>query len=278
MSMRLPACALFAALFASAAAVAQVDAALAQGRLAVLDFRNKLADPGEVDAPYFADVVRSAALKALPGLRVITRENLLVLLESSGKKIEECEGECEVDTGRRIGADLVISGDLLKVGTNYKLNLRLHETRGGQLVSGTAASGKTVDELDANMSAAVAELLRPLQAAAGQPPVTRRIPEMHDSAPLAATAPDQPRSTNPTARKVGFGLVAGSALCGAGAGYFALNAQNAADSKAANTRAYVLAGAGGAALIAGVVLVLLNPSQPEVATLSPDGLVVAGRF
>src|SRR5690349_8177744 len=93
--------------------------------LVVLDFRNKLDD---VDGRYFADVVRAAAVRADPSLQVITRENLLVLLQSTGKDLADCEGECEVETGRRIGADLVISGDLLKVGTQYKLNLRLHET------------------------------------------------------------------------------------------------------------------------------------------------------
>ncbi len=87
-------------------------AARAQQSLAVLDFRDKLGGK-EVDAGYFADVVRSASLRALPGLRVITKENLVVLLQSTGKRLEDCEGECEVDTGRRIGADLVVSGDLL---------------------------------------------------------------------------------------------------------------------------------------------------------------------
>jgi len=80
-------------------------------RLAVLEFKNKIegADRKTVDATYFADQVRAAAVDALPGLNVITRESLLVLLKASGKRIGECEGECEVDTGRRTGADLVIA-------------------------------------------------------------------------------------------------------------------------------------------------------------------------
>jgi len=91
--------------------------------------------------------------------------------------------------------------------------------------------------------------------------------------------------------------LAGSVLLGAGSGYFALHgksliddikngntatgdeiAQKSADSKSANTRAYILAGAGGAVLIAGLLLVLLNPSPDPVAMLSGDGLVIAGRF
>jgi TolB-like protein len=133
--------------------------------LAVLDFRNKLkgADADSLDAAYFTNAVRAGVKRQAPSMRVMTRENVLVLLESEGKRIEDCEGECEVDTGRRLGADYVVSGELLRIGTSFKLDLRLHETREGQLLRGAAASGRTADELDANAAAAIGELLAPLQ-------------------------------------------------------------------------------------------------------------------
>ncbi len=144
--------------------------------LAVLEFKNKLpeADRKSVDASYFSDVVRAAALQSAPQVRVITRENLLVLLQSSGKKMEECEGECEVDTGRRIGADLVISGELLRVGSSLKLNLRLHDTHEGKLLSAALVSGRSVDELDEAAQRAAATLMAPLKSAA--PPVPQGTP------------------------------------------------------------------------------------------------------
>jgi hypothetical protein len=58
----------------------------------------------------------------------MTRENLLILLQATGKSLEECEGECEVDTGRRIGADLILSGDVQKLGLIFKISLRMHNT------------------------------------------------------------------------------------------------------------------------------------------------------
>ncbi len=85
-----------------------------------------------------------------------------MLLQAAGKKLEECEGECEVETGRRVGADLVVSGEALRVGSIFKLNLRLHDTRDGRLLSGGTASGRTVEELDADVQRAVSELSRPL--------------------------------------------------------------------------------------------------------------------
>jgi len=174
-------------LLAAAGARADLDPALARGSLAVLDFKSDLA--GNVLSPedvrYFADSARGAALKTVPGLHVMTRENLLVLLQATGKDLASCEGECEVETGRRIGADLIISGDLLKIGSNFKLNLRLHETHNGQLLSGEIASGKSVDELDARTAEAVARLLKPVQALAGNAPL---VSQAGDAAPLISPA------------------------------------------------------------------------------------------
>ncbi len=117
----------------------------AQQVVGVLEFRDKVPVEHRMDAAYLSDQVRTAVKETLPQAKVITRENMLVLLQASGKKLEECEGECEVDTGRRIGADLVISGELLRFGTQYKLNMKLHDTRSGELISGSVASGATAD-------------------------------------------------------------------------------------------------------------------------------------
>ncbi len=131
---------------------------------AVLDFKNRIKgkDAEAVDAVYFANQVRSAVKRVAPQAKVMTRENVIVLLQSQGKSLSDCEGECEVDTGRNLGADMVVSGDLIKIGGTWKLDLRLHQTSDGQLISGAAASGKSPDELDQDAGRAVAELLGPI--------------------------------------------------------------------------------------------------------------------
>src|SRR3982751_5116650 len=106
--------------------------------LAVLELKDKVHAKG-VDAAYFTDVVRTSALAAAPYLKVMTRENVLVLLEAQGRKLEDCEGECEVDTARRLGADYVVSGEIVRVGARLKLDLRLHDARDGALVAGAQA-------------------------------------------------------------------------------------------------------------------------------------------
>ena len=159
--------------------------AAAPSLVGVLEFRNKVPPEQRIDAAYLSDQVRSAVKDILPEARVITRENMLVLLQSSGAKLEECEGECEVDTGRRIGADLVVSGELLRFGTQYKLNMKLHATGTGELISGSVAGGATADELDRDLRPAVRRLLAPLmqnrlsdqrQAATETVRVERRLP------------------------------------------------------------------------------------------------------
>jgi len=133
--------------------------------LAVLDLRSKLKgeDASQVDPSYFGDLVRAAALRAARGLNVMTRENLVVLLKAAGKDLAQCEGECEVETGRKIGADLVISGEMLRVGSSLKMSLKLHETHQGRLLAGSVATGRDIDELDRQASKAVDELCSALR-------------------------------------------------------------------------------------------------------------------
>src|SRR5690349_18279454 len=140
-------------------------AAAAQSPLtAVLELRNKLtgADRNVVDSAFLTDVVRQHALEAAPTIRLMTRENVLTILEASGKKLEDCEGECEVDTGRRLGADMVVTGEILRFGSGFRANLRLYDTHSAQLLSAAVASGADPDALEKDLTRAVSKLMIPL--------------------------------------------------------------------------------------------------------------------
>jgi hypothetical protein len=129
-------------------------------RLAVLDFKNQAKDMPLANVRYFSNLVRGAALTVSPVVDVMTEENLVALLQATGKDLASCEGECEVDTGRRIGADALVSGELLKLGDDYRLTLHLYDTRTGRLLGAQLASGKTIDEMDQASQEAAAALLR----------------------------------------------------------------------------------------------------------------------
>jgi hypothetical protein len=131
----------------------------------VLEVSNKLSEEqkASVDGGYFADTVRAAALDSAPNLHVIDRGNIEVLLKAQGRRLADCEGECDVETGRRLGADLVVSGEILQIGTQLKIDIWQHETRNGTLLSSARVSGKSADELDSGMAAAVSKLLYPVR-------------------------------------------------------------------------------------------------------------------
>ena len=133
-------------------------------RLAVLEF--ELAKGVDVDRIYFSDLARSAARKRVPQLAVMTRESTEALLKSQGKTLADCVGTCEVETGKMLGADYVISGRITKVGSRLALTLRLHDTAGGNLLDSEEARGKSIDELLDAADKAIADLLAPLAAPA----------------------------------------------------------------------------------------------------------------
>src|SRR3954471_15162169 len=152
--------------------------------VSVLELRNKLAREGSaIDAGYVADRLRAEVLGAGIGARVISRENMLVLLQAQGKQLADCEGECEVETGRRIGADLVVSGDLLRVGDSLKASLRLHDTRSGTLLAAATAAGISAEDLDAHLAPA----MRQLFAAIKRPSAQTRAAPAFDARAFAAS-------------------------------------------------------------------------------------------
>ncbi|MBS2024464.1 MAG: hypothetical protein JST92_18850 [Deltaproteobacteria bacterium] len=133
--------------------------AQAPRRVAVLEFENELDKSEKIDRVYFSDAVRGLISDSKRGLTVMSRENVLVLLSSSGKKLEDCAALCEVETGRLLGADLVVSGRMTKVGRRYKLTLRVHATGEGVLLASAQASGESVEQLDDETGKAVNKLL-----------------------------------------------------------------------------------------------------------------------
>jgi hypothetical protein len=82
---------------------------------------SRCSNTSRLDLLYLTDRIRTAALRAGPSLYVGSRENLIALLQASGKTMEQCEGECDVETGRLVGADLVMSGEALTVDGIFKL-------------------------------------------------------------------------------------------------------------------------------------------------------------
>lgn len=116
--------------------------------VAVLEFR-------DISKAFTPDVLRQLSDEARAGaliLRgrgyyVITRENMVAVLKDNG--IQPCpeEGECEVQTGRSIGARLVISGEMSSVENTFYLMLKLHDVNTAALLSMERVDGSSPKDL-----------------------------------------------------------------------------------------------------------------------------------
>jgi len=117
-------------------------------RLAVLEFTS---DGSVTDSQlsFIADRVRGEALRVLGSehWKVMTRENMLVLLGANVEQLESCIGECEVETGRLLGAHRVVAGSAMIFGTRYTVMLKLYETDGGELLATQELTAADLDEL-----------------------------------------------------------------------------------------------------------------------------------
>ncbi|MCB9526174.1 MAG: PEGA domain-containing protein [Myxococcales bacterium] len=138
-------------------------------KVVVLEFANNAQlTPFELES--LSDLVRVAAL-SLPGSRlfVYTRENLLELLPPD-TDLSKCEGACEVETGRNVGADLVITGAVGHFGGRLQVKLSLHTTRTGRLVGAEVVSAADIAGLEPVLTEAGKRLARRalLRAAAEQ--------------------------------------------------------------------------------------------------------------
>jgi hypothetical protein len=133
--------------------------------VAVLHFRNKL---GEKDVEGIDNAVRSAVLRALAGARVRTTE-------PKGQDPESCADPCELEQGRSLLADSILSGDLIRLGSSYKLVIKLHDVASGQLLGISEAAGASLDELARGLNPAVKELV--LASNLGLPPAAQALME-----------------------------------------------------------------------------------------------------
>jgi TolB-like protein len=139
-----------------------------------------------LDRVVFSDLTRGAVNQRAPHLFVMTRESTVALLEANGKTLADCEGQCEVEVGRKLGADFIISGRLAQVGSTLLLTLRLFSTADGRLLGSGEARGKSSDELLEKFDAALERLVAHLGGApASQPPPAQAGPKADPNGTMA---------------------------------------------------------------------------------------------
>jgi formylglycine-generating enzyme required for sulfatase activity len=150
------------------AVLAVLGAASAQSapqRVAVLDFNdNSTGSVTPQEILYLSDLVRGSARSTLPAARFVlmTRENILELLPE-GRTLADCMGDCAVETGRKIGADYVATGEVTIFAGEIRVTVNLHETGSGNLLGQARAGGLNLLDVEKDLGRKALDLLTPLR-------------------------------------------------------------------------------------------------------------------
>lgn len=98
---------------------------------------------------FVTDKLREIANTVLPayaGFSIMTRENIDIMLPP-GKTIEDCEGSCLAETGRKIAADYIAQARVGRFGEKLALTVEMYETRSGKLVSSFTGTSSDAESL-----------------------------------------------------------------------------------------------------------------------------------
>lgn len=147
----------------SSAPLARAEEVAEQERIAVLQMVNRAGFKAD-EVSYLTNSIRQTlSTKSGPRFLVMTQENILKLLPPD-VKLEDCVGECEVETGRTLGARYIVTGELIQFGEALRLNIRLHETTGGALLVAETAKGFNINEIETALERAAQVLYDKLTA------------------------------------------------------------------------------------------------------------------
>ena len=115
--------------------------------VAVLEFRG--VDVNQAILMKLSDQPRVAASEVLPKDQylIMTRENMTEILSDMGKDASCMEGQCEIEVGRNVGADYVMTGDVMKVDGTYFLTLKLYDTLSGGILKAGSVEADTFKDL-----------------------------------------------------------------------------------------------------------------------------------
>ncbi|MFN3201573.1 MAG: PEGA domain-containing protein [Bradymonadia bacterium] len=128
-------------------------------RIAVLELSNPAGLTAQ-EAAYVTDLVRWAGVGATEAV-VLTRENMLELLPP-GVDLTACEGQCEVETGRNLGVERVISGEIVRYADGLRVLLKAHDTETARLIGVERASAKDTEGLEGAVDTAAKRLFEQL--------------------------------------------------------------------------------------------------------------------
>jgi len=189
--------------------------------ITVLDFTTESVSQSEMKTIISLLSSSLFQLNAFTVIDVSQRENILSEIEfSAGGCTDE---SCVPEIGRLLAAEMIVVGNLSKLGTRYVLSSKLLETRTGKTLG-------TADGIYTDLDAMVDDLLnfggRLVQAVVGTPQVGASAEQAPVPAPEAVKPPKPPR--DPVVidwkKTAGIGLVSLGAVAAGVGGHFLYDA------------------------------------------------------
>lgn len=134
--------------------LAAIPAVAANNRIvSVLDLRSNTG-MSDVEAAYLTDLARDALARSLPldQFTIMTRESILELLPE-GTRLSDClDASCEVEIGRTLGADYVVSGEVLEFAQEQRLIIKVHHCQSAAFIGSETAGGISLKDLEGAVS------------------------------------------------------------------------------------------------------------------------------
>ena len=129
------------------------------GVLPLINKSKKQVSPEEIE--YLTSIIRTmTSFLSKEEYIVITNDNIDVLLEGKNKELEECVGECALETARNLGADYLITGTVLKFGKSLRVSLNLITSKTGNVSTvPDLLKGKSVEDLEKPLQLASLSLI-----------------------------------------------------------------------------------------------------------------------
>lgn len=141
---------------------------------------------------YITNVLRELALQELPAEQnytIMTRENINAMLPP-GKSLEDCEGNCAVETGRNISADFVAQAVVGKFGEELTINVELYETAGNKLVASANGRSENIQGLATVINEKAPALFQKAKRAKPETPIVAPAPTTVEERAPTAIAPE----------------------------------------------------------------------------------------
>ena len=114
-----------------------------QKKVAVLELSNK-AGITDDEANFLTDKVRDMASRTLAqkGFLVVTKESIYDLLPPGTDYKNVCtSAQCEIEVGRLLGVDYIVTGEIIKYADDFIINLKVHHCYSGAFLGAESAEG-----------------------------------------------------------------------------------------------------------------------------------------